>query len=553
MAPRNTRREVNAPKRGAARSLVQAVDTYVRPVDTRDTFASDALASALGIAAEARVSELEKRNQEDIRKGQLEGLAIDASTSPAAIRAGEKYAQSSASFMAGLRESQSKAWAFQTLNSWKAEYTEWEGRNSNDPADFQNWIAGKMQQSAEAIGQDEYAIAGALPVLQQGINNLTVEHIAYTDKRVKQDEMDAMRGTVVGYMEMASWDADPTGQALMAALKEEADIRYNKGLDGKAVNEQVVKDVIDFADSRNDTRYLAALAQAHDDGTYKLNAEQQERVEAAVQSIESELASLDAANAAAAKAQDDAWQDQTFGAYAASLQEDPMSMPDKAVAQTHPKLYKQMLSLRGTFNKERGYIDPAAQNGVLRDVMDILYGDMRSLPREQKYDAVLDLLAEREGQFSEGTITRIFGLLKEQKGAAAPFNDPLIKQQRDNIAGMLKSYEKISFGESGSLQTQFEYFFDQYVLEYGDLSSKSPSEKQAIIKEVMPRVYEQMMVSGTVEDVSNLKLLSNRNSGFSALSDAFGIETKQDIDDATVKRQAEDLRRELRGLNDIQD
>ena len=122
MAPRNTRRNVTVNERSGARSLVQAVDTYSRPADTRDSTGSDMLAKALGFAATARVSEIERQNEIDTRLGQLEGLAMDAAQSPDAIRRGDKYAQSSNAFMAGLRESQSKAWAFKTLNSWKQEY-----------------------------------------------------------------------------------------------------------------------------------------------------------------------------------------------------------------------------------------------------------------------------------------------------------------------------------------------------------------------------------------------------------------------------------------------
>lgn len=548
MAPRNTRRNVTVNERSGARSLVQAVDTYSRPADTRDSTGADMLAKALGFAATARVSEIERQNEIDTRLGQLEGLAMDAAQSPDAIRRGDKYAQSSNAFMAGLRESQSKAWAFKTLNSWKQEYMQWEGRNSNDPAAFQQWIAGKMKDSAESIGSDEYAIAGALPVLQQGMNNMTVEHISYTDKRVKDDELNAMRGTAVGYMENFNWDVDPTGESLVATLKAETDIRYNKGLDGKTVNTQMVDDVIDFADSRNDTRYLAALAAGHDNGTFRLNAEQQAKVEAATQSIDSELAAIEAANEAAAKKQNEAFEANQFGQYVMELQENPMAMPSAEVGRTHPKLYKQMISLRGTFNTQRTYTDPAQENAALRDVMDIFYGDTRDSTREQKFDAVMDILSTREGQFSEGTVMRIMTLLGDNTRAQSNSRNVNIKPLRDGVVGMLKSYQNVTMGETGTLQSMFEFYYDQSIMNY-DLSGKTPTELRAIHDEVAKETFMQMYQSGTAEDAENLRLIAKRDSGFAAIADALGIRSFSDIEDAEKERAKEDLRRELQGLN----
>ena len=485
---------VNGPARGASRSFAQVFDNYVAPARGKSSLhALGAALSTVGSAVsaeEARAREEQRRNDE--RQGMLEGLSLSLHNDPAKIKAGEMFPQASQAFMAGLRQSQAQAWAYEQLRTWQGDYQAWDGRDSNDPAAYTTWMQERLSEARKAIGTDEFAIAGALPVLQQGINNMSAQHTAYTADRVKSDDLTAMRETSLGVMETHDWLSDPTGIDLMDKLAAEADLRVARGLDGTAVNQTLVNDMLAFADAHNDMNVLAALAAAHDDGTYRLNAEQMKQVDDMRLNIENELDQVAADEAAAAKRQEDKDKAEYLQSFQTSLLENPLSMPDPSLP---TDIYKSALNLRSVYNQAADRVDPQLEEEALIKLNATIYHpDFQKLSYADKMKQIAPLLADPSVTLSQGTIGTVFRLLGAQDNPASPVNNTTISKLRTNTVAAVKTFGGgiVSMGNENALAVAFESQYNRYLMEY-DLEGKTPIEIRSIHDELTAAIMGDLM------------------------------------------------------------
>lgn len=494
---RNVREDQSSVRsaRGSARSFTQAVSTYVRPADTRGNTSGFAqLADAVGVAM-TRKQTLE--DERDKQQGMMEGLMLSASEDPAKIKSGEMYPQKSAAFMMGLRESQAKAWAMGKQSEWALEYDQWEGKNSNNPADYQEWLAGKLGEARSELGSDQFALAGAMPILQQTVANMGTSHAAHTSKRVKAEEVEAMRKINLGLMESYDPDSDPTGEGLMTALAGQVDLRVSKGLDGATMNQHLVDDALDYADAMNDTSILAAMASAHDSGVYKLNAAQMKQVDDALINIQNEMDSIASQDAAAAKAAREAAEDTALGEYTAQMNSANPPLPPAEMKKANPKLYKEMLQMRSAYTSAVNYIDPQAEQASLSIIYSTIYQpEFQQLPYAEKSAALSQAITEGSAAgtiaLSEGTIAGLYRTIGGTSGKDPknPLSNTGITKLRGNVYKAMQTYGGgiTTMGDENQLAIAFASQYDQMIMDF-DLSGKTPIEVRqvhnAVTKEVM--------------------------------------------------------------------
>lgn len=477
--------------RSASRSFGSVVDTFVAPARGKSGWHS--LSKALGVAGDVvgRQEEIARQQKAaaDERRGQIEGISLSMAHDPALIKAGEMFPQESTAFMAGLRQSQSQAWAYEQMRRWNSEWDASPNKDSNDPEAFKGFMQTKISEFRRSVGDDQYALAGALPVLQQGINNMSTQHTAYTSDRVKSDELTAMRDVTLGIMETHDWDQDPTGSALVQSLALQADMRVAKGLDGSSVNQKLVDDVLSFSDAMNDTRYLAALAKAHDDGTYRLSASQMKQVDDALLNIEAEEDAIERSTAAALKKQKDDMKASALQNYHTALLEDPLAMPDKGLPQD---VYKSALALREAINKALRVSDPDAEAAALKTLNAALYHpDFRQLPYHEKMEMVLPLLNDPNVPASASLIQNTMRLIGAEHDPASPLSNATITKLRGNAVTAMKTMGGgVSvFGNDNQLAVALQSNYDNLMLGY-DLEGKTPLEVRDIHDQVL---YRSMM------------------------------------------------------------
>ena len=198
---RSTRNiNVNAgPQRGGARSFGRVLDNYVAPARSKSGMHS--LAKSLGLMGSAFQSvEVKRRNeqaavqeQEDRARAELQAVIDGLSDDPAKIRDGSMYPQESPAFQSMYTESQARAAATQTVSQWEREWKSWDKRDSNDPEIIKEFFQKRFPDARSAYGKDQYAIAGALPVLVKGMNRLSKQHAEYTANRMKTEDLQSMQ------------------------------------------------------------------------------------------------------------------------------------------------------------------------------------------------------------------------------------------------------------------------------------------------------------------------------------------------------------------------
>lgn len=497
---RNVREDMTSVRSaGPSRSFAQSVSTYVRPTDTRGASSGFAqLAKAVGVTMD-RKQTLEDEREKNL--GMMEGLALSATHDPAAIKAETMYPQASPAFMAGLRESQSKAWAFGKLGEWQTEYDAWEGKNSNDPTDYQKWLGDKLGEARSELGTDQFALAGAMPILQNTVANMGSHHTSETAKRVKADEIKAMRQITLGMMEQHDFTNDPTGEGLIAAIASEADQRVAKGLDGSEINQHIIDDALSYADAMNDTRVLGALATAHSNGTYKLNATQMKQVDDALLNINNEINAVARQDAAAAKAAKDAADDAALGEYTSQMSSSQPPMPPVALKKTNPELYKSMLTMRSAYTSAVNYVSPDVESKSLDTIYKTIYApDFQNLPFAEKSQALsAAIVAGTENgsvSLSEGTVAGLYRIIGggTDKDPKNPLSNTGITKLR---GGMVKAMQTMgggiaTLGDENQLAVAWQSDYDQMIMDY-DLSGKTPVEVRSIHNEVNKQVIIDLL------------------------------------------------------------
>lgn len=496
---RNVREDMSSVRtaRGGARSFAQSVSTYVRPTDTRGQSSGFAqLAQAVGVTM-TRKKQLD--DERDAQLGMMEGLMLSAQSDPAKIKNNEMYAQKSPAFMAGLRESQAKAWAMQKQAEWSLEYEQWEGKNSNDPAAYQEWLSGKLGEARSQLGSDQFALAGAMPILQQTVANMGTHHAAETSKRVKADEIKAMREINLGLMENYNFDEDPTGEGLMSALAGQVDQRVAKGLNGTQLNQHLVDDALDYADATNDVRILAAMAAAHDSGTYKLSAAQMKQVDDALININNEIEAVASQDAAAAKAAKEAAEDAALGEYTAQMNSATPPMPPAEFKKSNPDLYKSMLQMRSAYTSAVNYVDPQAEQASLGIIYKTIYDPEFQKQSYAQKSAALSaaLTAGSEAgtiALSEGTIAGLYRTIGANNDPSSPLSNQSITKLRSNVYKSMQTFGGGigTLGDENQLAVAWASQYDQMMLEY-DLTGKTPVEVRSIHNEVSKEVILDLL------------------------------------------------------------
>ena len=542
---RNTRSiDVNAgPARGGARSFAQVFDTYQAPAQSRSGMHS--LGKALGLVGESfQSAEIRRRNEEKIkqeeadrRRGIIDGLTGSMSHDPAKIKSGEMQPQQSQAYMAGLQESQAEAAAHQFAQEISSSYDAWSGKNSNDPAVFQEWLAGKIDAARKSIGNSDYAIAGSLPVIQMTINNMNAKHTAYTSKRLKDEDITSMQTVSLSLMEGQDWENDPTGASLISSLAFQADIRVARGLDGGVINQTMVDDVMAFADAHNDTRYLAALAAAHDAGDYRLSAAQMKQVDDMRLNIESELDAVAADNAAALKKEQTEAENAALKAYQAELFENPLVMPSKELP---PEVYKTALSLRSSYNQAKDYVSPQAEAASFAVLNAVIYDpEFQKLPYSEKLSQIAPMLADPSMNLSEGSIAGVFRVLGAKSDPKSIFNNPTDICRAP--AGALQismealGFDDNSFGAKKQLATAFQSEFDNLAIAAGDIEGKTALE----IKQLHDDIVGQVM-QGLLSNPETRATLQSTLVDSPALAEQFGLQGYLDAQADAEQAKAEE-------------
>lgn len=305
MAPRNTRVNPDTPRTSPARSFAQTLDNFYAPM--RDTRSEQALQRGIGqfagIFEEKAAQVRQERDRDEYNQGVADAIRETAGQEMQGVRTGSIFRQHSRFYMAGLNEQRGKAKAIEWKNQLALDYEAWEGKNSDDPNDFKNYLNERAGVFIESLQSNPHALNAALPYINEVANNLAAQHTSYTNERLRQEQVEASH-QVFGDIVAGFTGGDYDEQTAIDALAAEVDELYASG--EKDAREILVDAVILEADANDSLDGLLVLAKAYDQGKIKLSKAQKLRLEQSIDSIEAEITSAQAARSRAAQAQYDA-------------------------------------------------------------------------------------------------------------------------------------------------------------------------------------------------------------------------------------------------------
>lgn len=158
-------RDISAP--AAITPRASPVNTYVRPADPAPSNLHQ-LASGLAAFDDGLSGFLAKRNKEKDDADKIRGAAAFNQNNQTgwseAVKKGLVSPHSSPVFMEAYKKSQGNLAGIRLREEFNSAYLQWEGRNSNDPEAFQNFLGGFIKERVQT--EDVDVLRGLTPHLE---------------------------------------------------------------------------------------------------------------------------------------------------------------------------------------------------------------------------------------------------------------------------------------------------------------------------------------------------------------------------------------------------
>ena len=182
----------NIPIREALQPQSEIVSTYVRPPDPAPSNLHQ-LADALTNFSRNIGGMLEKRNKEneanDAIRGKKAALIANGADYGAGVKNGTIMAMDSPAFMAAYKQTQGEIIGKRFASQAASEYLSWDGRNSEDPNNFQQFLGQFMEKNLAGI-EDPDVLKGVIPYLENTSSTLMDANTNERNKTIYNNSVD---------------------------------------------------------------------------------------------------------------------------------------------------------------------------------------------------------------------------------------------------------------------------------------------------------------------------------------------------------------------------
>ncbi len=546
----------------------RAFQSSITPKSTFSTQAATksplrGLAKALGLAGDIADRQQKLQDESDKQRGLMESLVSSADKDPALIKAKEMYPQESLAFMSAFREGHAKLWAQKKHTAWKLEYNTWEHKNENDPTHFQDWLAKKIGDARSVIGDNQFAIAGAMPVFNEAIHNMTAAHTKYTGDRIIAEEEQNILERIDQTVQNRNVDNpthpsyDPKGSSLFAYINTEIGMASKKGLDATKIKDQILTNLLATADAYDDDNLYELIMTSSDSGLLKLNPEQLLKVENSQLNHRQERDAEDADIAAQAKALKKEEEDTFLGSYLTRFANKDYRMDDipPELIKKYPKVYTAIQSALTQMRKANDYVNPQDETNAVIEINRVIYSeDFKKLPTPQRVSSLTNLIKNKELQLSEGTVSKLYATVgKDPKDTKIFLNNATVKTSHAPLVKSIKTSldsKNTDFGQlvTGTAATTFESLMATYTagIDTAGMDAVAASKKyteaaEAVLEHMLETesgFYSKVesILARTGEDAVNLprplmraytKETTDRNAAAKAAAEADKIKAEQ--------------------------
>lgn len=519
---RNDRSAPDVEVRSPARSFAQTLDTYYQP--GRDRRGAEALQrglSSLSGVFEQKAAEMrQQRNEDEYLQGQADALREQAGQELLGVKTGSIFRQHSRYYTMGLNEARGKAAAYKLRDELTLEYENWEGRNSDDPQAFRDWMNAQLGARMEGFKNNPDMLRGAMPVFAEISNNMTTRHVARTNERLQAEQFEAFDQTVAGVLD-GFYDGTYEGEDEMVdALINETDELYQ--MEGGVANEQMIRSVVNYAISRKDPSAIMALARAHDKGKLKLSTASQRALADTMDAIEADLERETSKANARTEEERKARETALLNSWTTTLVDDPYApLPDFKDVGDY-RTYKAMEDMQQTIIDSRTRKDPKVSNSELAAFL-IDYNAA---------ETPADKIAAVTANFDRLTKAQVEKYMGEAFSTADPtsaFNNDIVNRYRTNFIKELGLQGVSYYDDSTSsvMTTMGESYFNDYILAKGSNADlKDPAAVKQLVEEAKAYAYEMLVME--YPDIAKEKAQSSQ------IADRTGLGPAVAADDARI-------------------
>ncbi len=493
MAPRSTRVTPETEVRSPARSFLQSLDNYYAPARDRrkEQAFQDGINAFSGILGRKAAEAKEEQSQSEFTQGVQDALREQAGQELEGVRTGSIFRQHSKFYMAGLNETRGKAAAQRFKQETALAYQEWAGRHQDDDGTaFRQWMNGRVADFMGSLGDNQYAVAGALPVINEVATNFAAQHTGFTADRLQQESFAAYDEIVSGVFSDLSGGSIDMDTAV-ARLSAEANDMYTT--DGAAANDRVVSAAIRYANIHNDPDAILAMAKAHDSGALKLSQVNRERLADAMDAVEADIQREASRGNAQATAEEKARREAALNQWGTSLAEDPYAELPTFAEVGDAQTYREMVALQETFIKGSTTENPAISNVERMQLEQDLYS--ASSPAE-KLRVLNEYVRSNPSGLSAESIGRYTQEIFGTTNPGSLVNDATVSRYRDGFGRTLAEFQLgdgFDINRSSYLRTQGERHFNDYMLsQAGRVDASDPAALREAVKAAEEYAMEQL-------------------------------------------------------------
>lgn len=505
MASRNDRVVQDVAVRSPARSFINSLDNFYSPArDTRSEQALDrGLAGFQAIVGEQAAEAKEERRKGEFQQGVADALREQAGKELEGVKTGSIFRQHSRFYMMGLNETRGKAAAARFKAETAQAYADWEGKHTDDDgAAFREWMNGRVGEFTEQYADNEYALAGALPVINETARNYAAQHTGFTTQRLERESFEAYDEIVSGiFTDLADGTVDM--DEAVTRLASEADDMYTT--DGAAANDRVVGAAIRYANIHNDPDSLLALAKAHTEGKLKLSQVNRERIANAVDAVEADIQREASQANAQATAEQEAWRNETLNNWATALANDPFAdMPHFGAVGDHGT-YAQMQRMQNSFRTAASNTNPVEDAQARVGLEATLAGASSASAR---FSALNDFITRNPNVLSGSEVSKYASEIMEWNNPDSLINNSVVNRYRQGFGKKLATFQSDDFGvdDIAVLSLDGERAFNDYMLaKTGQIDMNDVEALRSVVKEaeeyameVLAFEYPELMQTANV-------------------------------------------------------
>ena len=479
MAPRNTRVNPEVEVRSPARSFAKVLDNYYAPSrDRRGEQAFQQGVNAFGGLLEEKANRLKsQRRKDETQQGVADAMREQAGEEMKGVKTGSIFRQNSSFYMAGLNETRGKAAAERFKQETARAYEEWSGKHADDDgAGFRQFMNDRVGNFMDSLGDDQYKIAGALPIINETARNYATHHTAFTNKRLEQESMEAYDEIVSGvFNDLATGNLDM--ETAIDAIANEADMMYTT--DGAQANDRVVEASIRHANIHNDPTSILVMAKAHDAGKLKLSLTNRERLADAMDAVEADIQREANRESAKDTADRKVREREINAAWYEQLQADPYTDITEWTSQNGVEgvHFKNLESLQSALIRGKEVTDPTITTqqrlGFEAEMQDA------STPSE-KLTILRDFTAANPTALTGNEISSYADRVFKSTDPGSIINDPTIGRFRKSFGDTLGTFSEgnkyLSTDQSPFLKTQGIEMYNTFMLaKSGKVDMSDPS------------------------------------------------------------------------------